>query len=267
MKRILEYQDTPIPDLSQMAKDKAGYRQWPIDVGTPEYGEPCVEIGAYGIAGLNHYYRDINPPYDGRVPGSIPELFVRIGVARKLQEINEELAGHDLELFVHDGWRPPAVQSYFHDTWFPERLRQTYPDWPEQRIRDEVGDYWAQGPATFEAIDPASPPPHSTGGATDVTIRHRESRELLWMGTIFDDVSKRAHADSLERQERTLSFSDDEARKNRRLLYWILVEHGFIVNPTEWWHASYGDQMWAKVRSGQAGIEMPALYSAIDPFA
>ena len=42
-------------------------------------------------------------------------------------------------------------------------------------------------------------------------------------------------------------MSDEEARTNRRLLYWVMTEAGFANNPTEWWHYSWGDQLWARL--------------------
>ena len=37
----------------------------------------------------------------------------------------------------------------------------------------------------------------------------------------------------------------EEARANRRLLHWLMTEEGFAGHPDEWWHFSWGDQMWA----------------------
>ena len=81
------------------------------------------------------------------------------------------------------------------------------------------------------------------------------------MGTIFDDVTEASHTDACERAaDAQLSFSDLEARANRRLLYWLMEEEGFCNNPTEWWHYSFGDQMWARLTGAEA-----AYYSAAEP--
>jgi len=127
----------------------------------------------------------------------------------------------------------------------------------------EVEKYWARGAPTLQDIDPMSPPPHATGAATDLTLCTVRG-DLLWMGTIFDDVTERAHPDFLER-ESGISMSDDEARKNRRLLYWLMREAGFQVNPTEWWHFSWGDQMWAKLASTRGDTHISAWYSVVNP--
>jgi len=42
-----------------------------------------------------------------------------------------------------------------------------------------------------------------------------------------------------------VTLSDEEARPNRRLLPLLLMEEGFAGHPGEWWHFSWGDQLWA----------------------
>jgi D-alanyl-D-alanine dipeptidase len=49
-----------------------------------------------------------------------------------------------------------------------------------------------------------------------------------------------------------MSFSDEEARANRRLLHWVMAEEDFAGHPDEWWHFSWGDQMWAKLSGEMA---------------
>jgi D-alanyl-D-alanine dipeptidase len=33
-----------------------------------------------------------------------------------------------------------------------------------------------------------------------------------------------------------------------------MIEAGFAANPTEWWHFSFGDQMWAKLTGADAAL-------------
>ena len=109
-----------------------------------------------------------------------------------------------------------------------------------------------------------APSPHATGGAVDLTLRWRGG-DALWMGSLFDDASPIAHLAHFETLQPQWSFSAEEARANRRLLYWLMVEAGFATNPNEWWHFSYGDQMWAQATGADAalygGIEAAALDS------
>jgi zinc D-Ala-D-Ala dipeptidase len=45
----------------------------------------------------------------------------------------------------------------------------------------------------------------------------------------------------------------------RRVLYWTMLDEDFTNNPTEWWHYSYGDQMWAMFNDKPA-----AIYGAVE---
>mgnify|MGYP002078202664 FL=1 len=86
-----------------------------------------------------------------------------------------------------------------------------------------------------------------------------DTRQPLFMGGIFDDLTEEAWTDGFERKA-IVSMSDEEARSNRRLLYWAMTEAGFANNPTEWWHYSWGDQLWAKL-----GGHASAHYGGCNP--
>jgi D-alanyl-D-alanine dipeptidase len=86
----------------------------------------------------------------------------------------------------------------------------------------------------------------------DLTLRRRGG-EPLWMGSLFDDVTALANRDRFETlSAENFSFSDREAQANRRLLHWLMVEEGFAGHPDEWWHFSWGDQMWAALTGAHA---------------
>ncbi|MEZ6011361.1 MAG: M15 family metallopeptidase [Hyphomonas sp.] len=244
-KELESYRQRAIPDQRPVLEKKIGYRQYPLDVDDPRNNEPLVPISEFGIPGTNYYGSSLNPPYYERIGGSIDTVYVRRGVGQTLAGINERLAPVGLELYLFDGWRPTEVQSYFHNIWMPNELRRRNPDWDAGRIEAEVSEYWAA-----PTVDPRSPSPHATGGAVDLRLQWK-SGEPLWFGSLFDDVSELAHVDFFEKKlakpGRGLAFSDEEARANRRLLYWLMTEHGFAHNPTEWWHFGLGELMWAKL--------------------
>lgn len=245
--------DKPIPPPPE---DRArGYRELPIAFDGAANKEPLVALNTYGVAGENFYAQPRNPPYYAIIPGSIKTLSLRQGAAERLRDVNARLAEAKLELFVFDAWRPQAVQAYFHDRWLPAELRKRRPHLSEAELAAEVTNYWAAPSAGREA-----PSPHSTGGAVDLTIRWRDG-DPLWFGSLFDDASSLAHTDRFEAEtnEQDFSFSNEEARANRRLLYWLMTEAGFASNPSEWWHFSFGDQMWAKLRN-----EPEALYAGTE---
>ena len=245
----------PIPDQASARAARQAFRVLPIDPGHALAGEPLVEIALEGIAGENYYYATRNPPYWGRIEGSIVELYLRRSVASKLARINQGLQGAGLELYVFDAWRPRAVQVYFHDVWMPRELKRRRPELSGGALTREVERYWAA-----PTRDTASPAPHATGAAVDLTLRWRDG-EILRMGSLFDDATEIAHRDRFEGESETgLCFSDEEARANRRLLHWVMTAEGFAGHPGEWWHFSWGDQLWSALTG--AG---PAFYGLIAP--
>ena len=243
------FRSRPVPAFGAEAERKEGYRvNTPIDRQAAAAGEDCVDLRDIGVAGDNHYYCDCNPPYYFSVPGAVPNLWVRRSVADRLVRANGWLKSLGLELYVFDAWRPQAIQRHFHDVWFPDWLRRHRPELSDAERLEEVERYWA-APSQGEN----SPSPHSTGGAVDLTLRFIGTRQPLYMAGMFDDLTENAHTDWLERRE-PHSMSDQEARSNRRLLYWTMREAGFANNPTEWWHYSHGDQMWARMTGEGAAI-------------
>lgn len=253
-----------IPAQDITLEHKRGYRQWPISAQHPCSLERCVDVRTQGIAGSNLYSRTEVPPYFERFEGSITELFVRVSVLEKLKEANRLLAPHNTELFVCDSWRPANVQKGGR-VWLEKNLRARFPERSDTQILDEVNTFWAVGPVDEADIDPLSPPPHSTGGALDLTLRRLSDSQEVWMGTVVDDTTEKAHTDWFEKSGSPNSFSDCEAQRNRRLLYHVMTQVGFVVNPTEWWHVSWGDQLWAKITSAREGRTVEAWYSNTDP--
>lgn len=249
--------DKPIPPPPDGGAH--GYRALPIALDGEANAEPLVHAQTFGIRGENFYAQPRNPPYYAIIPGAIKALHVRKGVAARLAEVNARLATAQLELFLLDAWRPQDVQAYFHDRWVPAELRKRKPHLSNADLAAEVETYWAAPSAGADA-----PSPHSTGGAIDLTIRWRGG-DPLWMGSLFDDASPLAHTNRFESEmspevsAAAFSFSDEEARANRRLLYWLMSDAGLASNPSEWWHFSFGDQMWAKLRN-----EPRALYGAAE---
>jgi D-alanyl-D-alanine dipeptidase len=232
-----------IPDQAGAAALKKGYRDHPLDISGPSASEPLVDARHIGLKGENFYASARNPPHYSPIAGAIPELWVRKNVGERLVSVNGRLSKVGLALWLFDGWRPTAVQSYFHGDWMPMQLRARRSDLTDAAVLAEVETYWAA-----PTVDPAAPSPHLTGGAVDLTLCWHDTNERLWMGSVFDDVSELASLDHFEKVPTDkLSLSNDEARANRRLLYWVMLDAGFSANPAEWWHFSYGDQMWARL--------------------
>ena len=242
-----ELRARPIEDQARMRAPKGGFRSHAIERSNTYYLEELVDLRDLGIAGENYYYSSRNPPYWRRIEGAVPDLLVRKSVGERLVTVNALLGMAELELYVFDAWRPRAIQAYFHDVWMPAEIARRDPQLNGAALTAEVERYWAA-----PSGDEDSPAPHATGAALDLTIRWIGS-DQLWMGSIFDDVTELAHRDHFENvRSASPSFSDEEARANRRLLHWVMVEAGFAGHPDEWWHFSWGDQLWAALTGAPA---------------
>lgn len=255
MSEFKRLREKVLPNLLDARCERRNYRKHPIDSDSPYRNEELVDIIALNLKGKNYYSRHDNPPYYESIPGSISKLYLRRSVAERLVKVENRLNPMGLRLFIHDGLRPIEVQRHFHDVWMPARVKEWHPNMDDVRVVEEVEKYWAR-PADTDA----SPSPHATGGATDLTLSFIESGDMLYMGSTFDDVSVLAHTDYFEHFADSRRFSDTEARANRRLLYWVMAEEGFVNNPNEWWHFCWGDQMWAKLTGERAAHYGVALF-------
>lgn len=245
----------PIPNMSEL-RARRTTATYPLHLDAPENNERAIDVRLHAISGENYYHREDNPPYWHRAPGSIPELYVREGILARLHKVNELLFVLDYELFLFDAYRPVEVQTYFHDYWVPKYLRKKFPEWTEEKIAGEVGNYWSKGAPSVAKINPLAPPPHATGGVVDLTLRSLRTGEQLFMGSMFDEVSPISFADHFEHEgaRRTLTMSEDLARTNRRILYAVMTEAGFAVNPNEWWHFGYGDKLSASLTDADFAV-------------
>jgi D-alanyl-D-alanine dipeptidase len=231
----------PIGDQSAARQARKDFRtRIAIRRDNKFFAEPMVEARGLDLKGANYYASAFNPPYWQPIAGATDKLLLRRTVAEKLRNVNARANQAGLELFLFDAWRPKAVQVYFHDVWMPNELKRRDPMLAGVRLTEAVERYWAAPSA-----DENSPAPHATGAAVDLTLRWTDG-DTLWMGSLFDDATSLAARDRFEQLATdNFSFSDQEAQANRRLLHWLMSEEGFAGHPEEWWHFSWGDQLWA----------------------
>jgi D-alanyl-D-alanine dipeptidase len=154
-----------------------------------------------------------------------------------------------MELFLYDAYRPISVQNYFFRSWIPDYLCRENPEKGQAWARAETARYWTEA-SDEPSLLQVAPPPHSTGGAVDLTIRRIDGcpRE---MGSMFDDITERSWPNYFEQRD-AVGFTEREAMFNRRLLFHLMTAEGFAHHPFEWWHFSYGDRAWGSVNTCQA---------------
>lgn len=202
-----------------------------------ECGEPLVPIPLEQFAvEFPHPYEKLGAPY-----GKVSPYYLRQSVLTALlvaqTQLQQRYYGWHIQIF--DAYRPIAVQQFMVDHTFAEalRVRNLAPDSlsPQQQdaLWQEVYQLWA-----VPSPDPATPPPHSTGAAIDVTLVDAAGQTLN-MGSAIDELSPRSHPDYYSDR------ADLPYHSRRQLLREVMELAGFCRHRGEWWHFSLGDQMWA----------------------
>ena len=229
-------------------------RPWsPIPI--EDCGEPLQALPRALLRMEPHPYMALGAPY-----GASGNPFqLRQGVVQRLLDAQQRLIEHDssLRLSIFDAWRPIAVQSFMVDHSIADLCRERgvevrSGDAFEQVVAD-VGRFWAA-----PSRDPATPPPHSTGAAVDLTLSSSDGTPLDMGGDIdaIGAVSEPQHYAGRE---------DSEARcwhQRRELLAEVMGAAGFAQHPNEWWHYSFGDQLWAWRKGAAVAVYAEAVNSA-----
>ncbi len=196
-------------------------------------------------------------------PGRPETRYVRATVARLLNRAQELLpSGHRLLIF--DAYRSAAGQELLYER-ILARLRAEHPNWPLAVLHREANRY-------VHPPHAKTPPPHSTGGAVDLTVVGPDGRPLGMIAPFRDPENEAAVGMGLLNARETspyarfpdLAYTDSPrineiARENRRILIDAMTAAGFTNYPGEWWHWSYGDSGWA-LRTGRK----TALYGRVD---
>ena len=212
------------------------YHQIPIK----DCGEPLIPIPLDDFSiELPHPYVKLGAEYGDKSP-----YCLRQGVVQALLEaqfILEKRYPH-WKIRIYDAYRPVGVQQYMVNYTF-NSLVKSLELHEEQLSAQQRQDLWNRVYRLWAApsLDRKMPPPHSTGGAVDVTIIN-EQGTMLDMGGDIDELSERSHPDYY------LSDQDGDNQQyhfNRQLLHRVMTNAGFCQHPGEWWHFSLGDQMWA----------------------
>ncbi len=215
------------------------WSQIPIE----ECGEPLVQLTSAIFCLEPHPYLSLGAPYEK----STDPWRLRKGVFQKLlfaqahlQEQNPEL-----KLAIFDAWRPIKVQAFMVDNEINKMcaLRGIDPKDPTdlsmlKEVVAEVNQFWAA-----PSLSEFTPPPHSTGGAVDLTISDLKGLPLN-MGSKIDEIGLVSHPDYFFASSKT-NFESGQWHQRRELLANVMLKCDFVQHPNEWWHFSYGDQLWA----------------------
>ena len=152
------------------------------------------------------------------------ECFIRESVAIMLSQA-QSLFPKGLFLKVVDGYRPMEAQKKIYKQVFLE-MKNKFPNLSNKEIETETDKFVA---------NPKIIPPHTTGGAVDLTIVDKKLKELDF-GTKVNEIS--------EKSATKFPFKSKEIVRNRKLLIKIMRKVGFVNYPLEWWHWDFGDRIW-----------------------
>jgi len=204
-----------------------------------ENGDKLIAIPSYLNFFDPHPYSHLGAPYKDKT--SIWKL--RNEVVNRLVKVNDYLKSkNSFYLLIYDSWRPLEVQEFMFKRAFllecgkldinaSIKNMKSHPS-----ILKKVEKFWA-----YPSFDASCPPPHSTGGALDVCLSDKYGN-IVEMGSNVDQMDETSIPDFYENRV------NEEAiiwNSRRNLLKEIMTKFGFAQHPNEWWHFSYGDQLWA----------------------
>lgn len=158
---------------------------------------------------------------------SYDKVFVRSAVADRLRQA-AKLLPDGYVLIVRSGHRPSAVQKRLLND-VVEEYMQAHPAASEVAALEHA--------RTFVSDPDIKLPPHCCGAAVDVELFDSRQQKLVDCGSPFnlnDEISF-THCDSITLHQKA----------NRMMLLEAMLAAGFASYYPEWWHFSYGDQVWA----------------------
>ena len=210
-----------------------------------ECNEPLVSIPESIFRLTPHPYMSLGAPYSTGVDPWV----LRTSVLKRLiraQQYLSDINPH-LQLALFDAWRPISVQKFMFNYTIQETCKSKGIDINDLSVNgdindviEEVGRFWAK-----PSSNPLTPPPHSTGAAIDLTLADMNGNPLDLGGEI-DFIGAESSPDFYKKNNLGMPCSKYQVFHNRRsLLFSVMEQAGFVQHPNEWWHFSYGDQLWA----------------------
>jgi CubicO group peptidase (beta-lactamase class C family)/D-alanyl-D-alanine dipeptidase len=134
---------------------------------------------------------------------STAAAFLRLPAADALRHIAQELRPMGYGVKVYDGYRPYRVTV----------------------------DFWEAYHDSNFVASPYTGSRHNRGCAVDLTLVDLKTGKELDMPTPYDDFTPRAAAN--------YAGISETQRKNRQLLQDVMLKHGFVIFPSEWWHFDF----------------------------
>ena len=175
------------------------------------------------------------------------DIWLRSGVAAALDLAACSLPV-GLNILVWDGLRTLETQREII-----ERFRASVSHLDIAERDDLCRRYVSPLPATADAYCKA-PPPHTTGGAVDVTLCDHAGCPLD-LGADFDEFEEIAWLTAFEGSHASKLAEEDVRRRNRRrTLYWAMIGASFAAYKWEFWHFELGTRRAAASAGSPAAV-------------
>ena len=223
-------------------------RPW-SDVVIDDCGEPLVSLKPRFLCLEPHPYACVGAPYgEDADPYRLRSgVLKRLIAAQTLLSMRSDPEVGTVQLAIFDAWRPIRVQAYMVEHAVQEQCRSQGFDPSDplmaaalEQVQSDVARFWAP-----PSPDPRTPPPHSTGGAVDLTLADSFGA-LLEMGGDIDAIGDQSIPDHHAKEAEANPHGEAARWHGRRcLLNEVMTKAGFARHPNEWWHFSHGDQLWA----------------------
>ncbi len=222
--------------------------------------EPLVSLPAELHRIEPHSYKSLGAPYGNKAsPWMLRrEVIRRLLIAQK----NLQRSNRQYFLAIFDAWRPIRVQKFMYEYAIKQEClsRGILNDCQDSNLSEmsdvikSVSKFWA-----LPTYDKSTPPPHSTGGAVDLTITTING-DLIDMGGEIDSMEEISQPNYYYEVSKIDSKSQEYLWHTRRMLLANAMKlAGFAQHPNEWWHFSYGDQLWAWSTNSSQGY-----YGSVD---
>lgn len=196
------------------------YSEIPIQ----ECGDLMVDLATFPFA--------LEPVQYRKRYTNTPQLLLRKTAALRLQDVqHNRLDAKGLRFKIYDAWRPRDIQNKVYAACW-NTLSTEHPEWDKKALDRAAADFVING------HDAVFVPPHSTGGAVDITLIRADTEEELDMGTRYCEWTN-------GRVLCPTDGADAEICDNLRELTIAMLEAGFVQDPEQWWHFDYGNQKWA----------------------
>lgn len=160
-----------------------------------------------------------HPNYDG--------VYLRTEVASRLKSASA-LLPENIKIIIRAGHRPIEVQKRILIECAND-YKDEHPGVSDEEALEHARDFVSDPEITL--------PPHVCGAAVDVELLDTSTGKLLDFGSKMNDDNETSYLH--------YPNTTSDQKNNRLMLLSAMLDAGFASSRLEWWHFSYGDQVWA----------------------